>query len=65
MKCLDVFAVNTMDISFVFKIPELVPSTVSLPRRQTFSTHSTVMVQKASMKGMGEILSGALGYEWI
>lgn len=32
MKCLNVFAVNTMDISFVFNIPELVPSSVSSPQ---------------------------------
>lgn len=46
MKCRDVFAVNTMDISFVFNIPELVPSSVSSP--------SAALVKKTSMKGKGK-----------
>lgn len=62
MKRLNVFAVNTTDISFVFNMPELVPSSFSLLRQQTFST---VMVQKTSMNGKREIFRSALGYEWI
>lgn len=41
MKCLDVFAVNTMNVPFVFSNPALVPSSFPCPQATGISYRSS------------------------